>query len=251
MRRITLLSILSLAAVACLGNDFADSVEGPWQMTSGTVDGEAIPVLETHPITITFEEDQMSGTAACNGYGGTYELSGSTITFSGLAMTGMGCSPEESMQAEAMFTDAITRVDTVAVDGDLTLSGDGVAMTFEALEPVRDADLTNTVWVLESLVDGDSVSSVAGERATLEFFTDGSTLGGTGCRTFTGRYVIVGAEVEMPELAAHGPDCPADLSDQDSQVFTVLGDGFRVSVDGRTLTVSDPEGVGLTYQAET
>ena len=35
----------------------------------------------------------------------------------------------------------------------------------------------------------------------------------------------------MPELAAEG-DCPPDLQAQDSHVISVLGDGFRASVDG-------------------
>jgi heat shock protein HslJ len=103
-------------------------------MTSGTVDGEEIPIIETHPISITFEDDQVSGTASCNGYGGTFELDESTITFSDLAMTEMGCSPEEIMQAESMFATAITRVDRVSLDGNLTLSGAGVEMVFEAIE---------------------------------------------------------------------------------------------------------------------
>lgn len=137
MKRLALLASIALLTVACLGSDFADSVEGAWQMTSGTVDGEQIPLVESHPITIDFDEDgQVGGTAACNGYGGSYELSGADISFGNLAMTEMACFPEETMQAEAMFANAISRVDTVAVDGELTLSGQGVELAFEALEPV-------------------------------------------------------------------------------------------------------------------
>jgi heat shock protein HslJ len=135
MWRITLLTALTLTATACLGSDFADSVEGSWQMTSGTVDGEAIPILDSHPITLTFEDEQVSGTASCNGYGGSYELSGSTVTFGDLIMTEMACSPEKTMEAEAKFAEAITRVDRVSLNEQLTLSGDGVEMVFEVLEP--------------------------------------------------------------------------------------------------------------------
>lgn len=134
MWRVSLITVLALISTACLGSDFADSVEGSWQMSSGTVDGEEIPIVDTHPITITFEEGQVSGTASCNGYGGTYEIEGSTITFSDLTMTEMACTPEETMQAEGMFATSITRVDSVSLDGYLTLSGDGVEMVFEGLE---------------------------------------------------------------------------------------------------------------------
>jgi heat shock protein HslJ len=73
MRRFALLIVIALTSAACLGPGSTDSVEGPWQLTTGTVDGEEIPILESHPITIVFEGDQVSGTASCNGYGGTYD----------------------------------------------------------------------------------------------------------------------------------------------------------------------------------
>jgi heat shock protein HslJ len=135
MRKLALLSLIALVATACLGSDFADSVEGSWQMTSGTIDGEEIPLLDSHPVTITFEGDQVSGTAACNGYGGTFDLDGSEITINELAMTEMACVPEEIMETEAMFATAISRVETVAFDDQMTLSGEGVQLVFESLDP--------------------------------------------------------------------------------------------------------------------
>lgn len=249
MKSIVLLAALGLLTAACLGTDFADSVEGSWQMTAGTVDGEAMPLIESHPVTITFEDGQVTGTASCNGYGGSYELSGSSVGFGNLAMTEMACFPEETMQAEALFAEAITRVDSISLDGTLTLSGDGVEMIFEALEPVPEAELTNTVWLLDGLISGDAVTSVAGERATLELFSDGSVLGGSGCRLLHGQYTISGAEVVFTEFAAEG-ECDPSLSEQDAHVVTVLGDGFRAEVDGQRLTLQATGSEGLTYHAE-
>ena len=134
-------------------------------------------------------------------------------------------------------------------DENLTLSGEGVELVFAALPPVPTADLTGTVWVLESLVDEDSVSSVGGDRATLELFSDNSMLGSTGCRDLHGRYEMTGAEVTMPELAAEG-ECPPDLQAQDSHVISVLGDGFRASVEGQVLNLTSSGGLGLVYRAQ-
>jgi heat shock protein HslJ len=221
-----------------------------WELQSGTVDGAALPVLDSHPITLTFAEDALGGTAACNGYGGTYSISGSDITFSELGATEMACVPEEVMESERLYLASLPTVETFSsTEEDLTLSGDGVELIFGALRPVPTAELTGTVWVLESLIDGDSVSSVAGERATLELYTDGSMLGSTGCRGLHGTYSVIGAEVVMTEMAAEG-DCPADLEAQDSHVVSVLGDGFRVAIDGQTLTLVSPGGLGLAYRAE-
>jgi len=249
MRRITFLSALAVLAVACLGSDFAASVEGQWQLMSGTVDGEAIPILESHPITIEFDDGQVGGTAACNGYGGTYELSDATLSLSDLAMTEMACSPDEVMEAEALYASALILVDHVEVNVDLTLTGPGAELMFEILEPVPDAELTNTVWELDSLIMGDAVSSVLGERATLEFFTDGSVLGGTGCRTFSAQYTVSGSEVVITDLASDGHQCEPPLADQDNQVLSVLQDGFQFDIEeNRLSTIAGEE--GLSYLAE-
>lgn len=252
MTKLALLALIASLTSACLGSDFADSVEGSWQMTSGVVDGEQIPLLDSHPITIDFEGDRVGGTAACNGYGGTFSLSGSNIEISDIGMTEMACFPEETMRAEAMFAGAITRVDTVALDETLTLSGDGVEMVFEALEPVPDAELTGVTWVLDGLIQGDAVSTpVADTRGTIEFSSDGSVTGDTGCRPFSGHYIISGAEVLIDELAADGHECEPAVADQDNLFFSVIGDGFRVEIEGERLTMWSRGDEGLTFRAET
>lgn len=230
-----------------VGGDLTDI---PWQLESGTVDGTALPILASHPITLSFTEEAAVGTAACNGYGAAYSITGEEITLSELGSTAMACEPEEVMESERLYMEALPRVDTITAGRDgLTLLGDGVELGFVALPPAPVEELTGTVWVLEGLIEGDVTSSVAGERATLELFSDGSMLGSTGCRDLNGRYVIRGAEVLLPELAANG-ECPAELQEQDGLVVTVLGDGFQAVVEGGTLTVSSRGGLGLVYRAE-
>jgi hypothetical protein len=45
-------------------------------------------------------------------------------------------------------------------------------------------------------------------------------------------------------------ECPAALSEQDSHVVSVIGDGFVPSIEGDLLTLLDPGGVGLVYRAQ-
>jgi heat shock protein HslJ len=249
--RIAFLFLIAVVSAACLGDDSADGLDGSWQMTSGTVDGEEIPILDDHPITLTFAGNEMNGTAACNGYSGTFDISGTSIDIGDLSMTEMGCFPQEIMEAEAMFADAITRVDQVSLDGRLTLTGDGIEMVFDTLEPVPDAELTNTVWVLDGLVNGDAVSTpVLDTRATLEFFTDGSALGDTGCRPFSAQYTISGSEVSITGLTSDGHECEPDLASQDEHVVSALESGFTVDIEQNRLTVSPDDGNGLVYLAE-
>ena len=228
----------------------AELTDVPWELVSGTVDGAEIPVVEGHPITLSFTGDEAGGTAACNGYGGAVAISRSEITFSELASTAMACIPDSVMESETAYLEALPLVKTFSVTEDeLSLVGDGVELTFVALPPVPTSELTGTVWVLESLIQGDSVSSVEGERATVELFTDGSMLGSTGCRTLDGQYIVSGAEVVMTEMSAHG-ECPAELETQDSHVVTVLGDGFRATTQANTLTLTASGRQGLVYRGQ-
>jgi heat shock protein HslJ len=241
---------LALVTVSCLGSDFADSVEGAWQMTSGTLDGEEIPLLDSHPITITFEGDQVSETASCNGYGGAYELSGASITWGNPTMTEMACFPEETMRAEAMFADAIIRIETVTVDEGLTLTGYGVELVFEGLDPVPDSELTGTMWVLNGLIQGDAVSPpVSTTGAYVVFDDDGSLEGDTGCRPFSGHYTISGAEVVVTDLAADGHECEPGLAEQDSHFISAIEGGFRVEIVEDTLTTRARGDEGLSFVA--
>jgi heat shock protein HslJ len=256
MKRIIMLALFALVAAACgagsgqIGSDQTPSVEGAWQLESGTLDGAPVPMVDTHPITLTVEGDRVSGTAACNGYGGELQISGDRFSIANLAATEMACFPPETMDSEQAFLEALIDVDSAEVtSGRLILRGSRSELVFTALAPVPEAELTNTVWVLESIVEGDAVSSVSGERATLELFSDGSFIGSTGCRTLAGSYVISGAEVQFTSFGASG-ECPPELASQDNQVVTVLGDGFRVEVNGDLLTVSASGGEGLIYRAE-
>jgi heat shock protein HslJ len=251
-RQVSLILGWAVLAAACADTTLpsADPTRIAWALESGTVDGVELPIFDSHPITLAFTDDQVSGTAACNGYGAGYTISGSEIRLTGPGATEMACIPEDIMDLERVYLSALPRVRSFsATDETLTLAGEGVELVFAALPPVPTAELTGTVWVLESMIQGETVSSVEGDRATLELFTDGSMLGSTGCRGLHGRFAVSGAEVQMPEMAAEG-ECPTDLQAQDAHVVNVLGDGFRVVVEGQSLTLSDPDGSGLVYQAD-
>ncbi|MEX1125604.1 MAG: META domain-containing protein [Acidimicrobiia bacterium] len=49
----------------------------------------------------------VGGTAACNTYFGGYTISGAEITFSGLGQTMMACSPDEVMESETKYLQAL------------------------------------------------------------------------------------------------------------------------------------------------
>jgi heat shock protein HslJ len=256
MRRIWMLATVgfSIVVVACSAGTPAPSGAGPvdvtgdWQLASGTVDGDPFPIVLDAPITLTVDGTQIGGRSACNHYGGEIVVEGGRPKFSLMSMTEMACA-EPVMAAEAAFVAVLPRVVGAARDGDrLTLTGPGVELVFDRLAPVPLADLVGTDWVLDSMVTGDVVSSVAGAPATLRLDAAGTFTGSTGCRTFSGRWVEANGGITPTDLGMDQTDCPPALAGQDGNVVGVL-EGFRVSIDGQTLTLTGERGNGLIYRA--
>ena len=135
MRKALLIAVtLSLALVACAEPSqpaAIDPTDSAWLLESGALDGTAVPVLPTHPITLVFEEEGAGGISACNQYFGNYSISGGAMSFDEITQTEMACVPDETMDSEARFLEALSLVEAFAVtDDSLTLSGDGVELVF-------------------------------------------------------------------------------------------------------------------------
>lgn len=154
------------------------------------------------------------------------------------------------MAAEAIYMSGLGAADSIELDGErLVISGPGVELRFEGLAPPPTAELVDTVWVLETFVSGEVASAPVGEAATFELRSDGTLSGSTGCRGFKGTWVERGDEIVTPSLATTDEACPPELESADSHVLGVVGDGFRASVEGDQLTLSDDGGLGLVYRA--
>lgn len=224
--------------------------QGSWELTSGRAGGAEIPILDDHPITLTIRGSEIGGTSACNGYGGGLTVTNGRLEIGELAMTAMGCEAPV-MAAEGAYTAALASVESIGGDGgELVLSGPNVELRFTALAPPPTAEVVDTVWVLETLFVGDIASSPVGQPATLELRSDGTFSGSTGCRSFSGEWLEQGEQIVAPSFAMDGAECLPDLSQQDDQVVSVIGDGFVASVVEDLLTLTDPGGVGLVYRAE-
>jgi heat shock protein HslJ len=224
--------------------------EGPWQLVTSSVDGGEIPLVDGHPITATIEGSEIGGTAACNHYGGRLSVTGGRLEIGELAVTAMGCE-ESLMAAESAYLAALEGVEMIGGEGDqLVLRGTGVELRFDRLPEPPTSELVDTVWVLDTLFVGDVASSPTGDPATLELHSDGTFVGSTGCRTFSGDWLERAEQIVAPSFAMDQTECPAALRQQDDHVVTVIGDGFVPTIERDLLTLVDPGGVGLVYRAE-
>ena len=227
------------------------ALDGEWQLQAGTNQGAAIPIPAGSRITLTIDGGDVGGISACNHYGGTLEINGTTIKISALSMTEMACQ-EDVMAAEAAYLAALPRVTTAARQGDsLVLSGPQVELHFVRIQPVPNADLVGPLWRLDSLIIGEVVSSVVDKPATLQLNANGPLAASTGCREVTGRYTISGAQVKVTLDPYDLFACAGAVGAQDAQVLTVLGaaEGFTVAITGDSMTLAAGN-QGLGYRVD-
>jgi heat shock protein HslJ len=253
MHRLALVLFLVVAGCALPGGTTppspAGDPQGSWQLIAAETPDGPIELLDEHPFTLTLEASTVGG-QACNHYGGRIEPAAGGIAIHELGSTDMACAPDGVMVAEAAYLEALTAVRAIRRDGDeLVLEGPGVELHYELLPGAPVTELVDTTWVLETLLVGDVASGAMGEPATLLLRSDGTLEGETGCRSFTGRWIEAGHQIQATELFMDDRVCPADLAPQDGHVVSVIGDGFVPSVEGDLLTLMDPGGVGLVYRA--
>ncbi len=211
-----------------------------WQLVSG------VPTVEGWPITLWFGPGTVGGTAACNRYGGDARVDDGALVQTEIFTTEMSCGPAVDASNNA-FLDALLAVSTVRFDGAaLVLSGGGFELRFEPLPPVRDSQLVDVRWRLETLIDGDTASTPRGEPATLELRSNGSLAATTGCRTLSRTWTVTGSSIGTPSLSADG-ECPDDLRDQDQHVISVIEGEMTAMIEGAQLTLTVRGGRSLIY----
>lgn len=121
--------LAALALAACSpGAASTQSIEGSWSLVSFGPASSQMPTLPDVETSIEFKEGQMSGNVGCNGFGGEYEVDGSTVTFGPVVSTMMYCEAvaEQESGTLAVFQEEATFV----LDSDmLTItSADGASV---------------------------------------------------------------------------------------------------------------------------
>jgi heat shock protein HslJ len=257
-----LLVLLSLSACARLGLGAGGSqppigpsavgkadLQGAWLLRHGTGPGGDISVPAGSRITIAFDGDRVSG-SACNLYGGTYRLGDhGDLTLSAMAMTEMACQ-EPLMTLEATYHAALQLVRNAAIQGNtLTLTGDGVELVYDREPPTPDAPLQVTYRNLETLVQGETATTVPG-KARLVLNADGTQDGNTRCRDITATYDLEGGSgIVVHRLVNTDVACDPGVAVQDQQVLDVIGSSPHFRITGDRLTLTGTDGKGLEYGA--
>ena len=224
---------------------------GSWTLRFGGGPEGEVAIVDGYPITVVFDSDgSYGGTAACNGYGGSYELDGFEFSLGQPGQEDAGCAVDVQA-SEAAFLEALRDVTDINLSpGELALSGPASELIFAQVSGANIEELWGRSFVLEATLADEVPTPAAGEPAFFAINPDNSFLGSTGCRDLDGTFVVAGAEVVFTDFGASG-ECAASLAGQDGHVVTVLGDGFTYELESGQLLISSVGNQGLQYRETT
>ena len=100
-----------------------------WELSS--IPGFEIESNLSKKVTIHFTDStkRVGGNAGCNGYGGTYEISGSKLKFGQMMATKMACMP--GMKTENKYLAVLGEIDSYEIAGDKLMLKKGATVLVE------------------------------------------------------------------------------------------------------------------------
>ena len=257
-------ALLAVALVGCSSDDTstetggssttaADSSTtaptGPTQ-PDGTYVSDEIKgheLVEGSAVTMTFTDGQLSVNAGCNTISTAYTIDGDQIVIDGQpAMTMMGCEQDLADQ-DTWLSEWLVSGLSFTIDGDLlVLTGGDVTMALTAEASGEDGTIEGS-WTLETVLEGESASSVpAGiEPPTLEF--TGETVNVfSGCNNGSGEVTVTDSTITFGPIAMTMMACEGDAGTIEATVTGVLIDEVPYTLEDGALTLGTPE-LSLVY----
>jgi len=243
------------------GSDGPSGAE-PWGATflstSVTENGQPKALVAGTRITLNFVEDghRIGAQAGCNSMGGQVSFADGRMVVGDLATTEMGCDPPRHAQDEWVARFLTSRPQWSRSGSTLTLDNGTTQIALED-KKVADPDrpLRGTKWVVDTIVDGESASSVpAGAEAFLAF-GDGADrdrfAGNTGCNGMGGSSVVheEPSTITFSEVITTKMACEDDRMRLERAVLGTLKGDVRYQIDADVLRLDGPGGHGLRLRA--
>jgi heat shock protein HslJ len=219
---------------------------------SVTENGRPRPLVEGTEIALTFPSDGgISARAGCNHMSGSLEVQRHRLMVGDLTMTEMACSPELGEQDE-WLAGLLTADPAYRLRGDsLRLQVGGTVVELvdqEVAEPGQ--PLEGPTWLLDTLIDGDALSTLPpGTGASLVFGDGGVGLNVENCNVGNGDVAIGESEIEVGPLMMTLRACEEDPAMVEAAVTSVLQGTITYEIAGDHLTLRHPSGKGLILRA--
>ncbi|PWB54460.1 MAG: hypothetical protein C3F13_06815 [Anaerolineales bacterium] len=239
------ISVAFIALAACSssktsnGSDMTDQI---WMLAE--LNGNQLVAGST--ISAMFTQDgKISGSAGCNRYMGSYQISGSTISISSTLATTMMMCESSLMNQEKVYLKALQEAKSYSIKADqlsLMDAGGKVLVTYQA----QNQGLAGTSWEVIAYNNGkQAVTSVlAGTTLSADFGEDGTLSGSSGCNSYSGSYKLDGKNISIGPLVSTKMYCgePAGAMDQETQFLLALESGKAYVVEGNALELRTQDG---------
>ena len=251
---LTLYFAMCLPLAAC-----ASSPDGLEPTTAEDLDGMTFVSTEVTghdlvpdtQVLISFEDGRMSASAGCNTLSAGFTVHEGSLTLDGQpASTMMGCQDDLALQ-DGWLAGFLSEGPTPERDGDtLTLTGGEVTVTMldqAVAEPAK--PLTGTRWTLDSIVDGETVSSVPAnvDLPTLQLTENGEATVSTGCNRGGASVDIGDATLTFGPMRLTKMACQGEGPTVEAAVVAVLDGEVEYTIEGLQLSITNGE-QGLVYR---
>ena len=200
-------------------------------------------------LVVAFDGLSLRMSGGCNGAGADYDVQDGVLIMQPMAMTMMACE-QPLMDLDANVAGLLAAKPTVRLAGDdLTISsGSSLLRLVDQRVAVQDRELEGTMWIVTSLLSGDTASStVPGTNATVRF-VNGSAEVFAGCNRGSGAAVIGATAIEFGPLGITKMACEPAAMELELAVTTVLQGSVTYRIEGTQLTLMQGD-AGLLLEA--
>jgi heat shock protein HslJ len=219
--------------------------------TTVTENGEARPLVPGTRLLLTFQDRELRAHAGCNHMTGPASPEGGRLGVGALASTLMSCGDVLDEQ-DRWLAHFLSANPTWRLDGDNLILGTGDTEIRLTDRRIADPDrpLRDTRWVVDSIIDNQSATSVpAGVEAHLTLRDGDRVEGFTGCNTFGGTAVDRGGQITFSNIFSTRMACPGESGRLESAVLSILDGEVAAQLEADTLTLTRPDGRGLRLRA--
>jgi len=248
IRRSALAIVLLLSACARFGGGEGSDLAGRTFLATEVTGHTLVPGTQ---LQLSFpERGKLAANAGCNQMSGAVSFDGDRLKVTEMGSTAMGCD-EARHDQDAWLAEFLGTGPKFALNGEqLVLTGERETITFVDRKVAQpDQPLQGPRWVVESLLDGQTASSVpAGTQAFLHFSEDTVT-GDAGCNEVSGTAVQRPNTIVFANLVTTDRACPGDRGALEAAVLATISGEVTMKIDSDRLELRNANGKGLQLRA--
>lgn len=256
--RLALAALALLFLVGCgsrAASGGIDDLRGRTFLSTGVMEnGQARQLVAGTRIRLSFAEEgrRIAAHVGCNQMGGEARVEDGRLVAGEMGMTAMGCDGGRNEQDD-WLAKFLVGTPTIRLSGsELILANSTTEIRMlDRKVAAPDRPLAATRWIVESIVDRDTASSIPqGAVALLLMNADGSFTGTTGCNQMGGAAVMTNSAIRFSGVFTTKIACEPDRMRLEQAVLSVLRDDVSYEIEADLLRLRHPSRRGLDLRAE-